>query len=116
MLCKTFVAVLVAILAIVSYTPVVEAHSWADCIDWKFSTPSKPDWRYGKCIGYARRYPLNKPFGSLDSAYPNRHYMQNRSNPNSALPCSNGKAGYEPGSMKPKAAQSALLMAASGVS
>ncbi|KAG0257591.1 hypothetical protein BG011_003871 [Mortierella polycephala] len=95
----TFLAV--ATLAVFSsYTPQAEAHSWAECIDWKFKNAKKPDWsdKGGVCKGYARRFPLNKTFGSLDSAWPSRHYQQVHNNPDSAVPCANRKAGVEPGS------------------
>ncbi|KAF9344684.1 hypothetical protein BGX26_004039 [Mortierella sp. AD094] len=102
---STFTFVVVAALAVFSTAPQAEAHSWADCIDWKFNT-KKVDWtdKGGKCLGYARRFPLkNKGFGKLDSADPNRHYQQVHKNPNSALPCSNGRAGEEPGSDETRA-------------
>ncbi|KAF9376957.1 hypothetical protein CPC16_012066 [Podila verticillata] len=81
---STFTFLAVAALAVFTTSPVVEAHSWADCIDWKFNNPKKPDWsdKGGKCQGYARRFPLGKAFGSLDSAYPNRHYQQNHAKKN----------------------------------
>ncbi|KAF9197136.1 hypothetical protein BGZ59_005701, partial [Podila verticillata] len=81
------------------------AHSWADCIDWRFNNPKKQDWsdKGGKCMGYARRFPTGKAFGSLDSADPSRHYQQVHKNPDSALPCSNRKAGVEPGSDETRA-------------
>ncbi|KAF9334867.1 hypothetical protein BG006_001337 [Podila minutissima] len=102
---STFTFLVVATLAVFTTTPVVEAHSWADCIDWKFNNPKKPDWsdKGGKCIGYARRFPVGKTFGSLDSAWPSRHYQQVRKNPDSALACSNRKAGAEPGSDETRA-------------
>ncbi|CAO3571820.1 unnamed protein product [Mortierella alpina] len=102
----SFTVLVVATLALfTSQAPQVEAHSWADCIDWKFNNPKKPDWsdKGGKCLGYARRFPLNKAFGSLDSADPSRHYQQVHNNPNSALPCSNRRAGAEPGSDETRA-------------
>jgi hypothetical protein len=103
---SSFTILVVATLAVFSsYTPQAEAHSWADCIDWKFKKSGKQDWsdKGGKCTGYARRYPLNKAFGSLDSAWPNRHYQQVHKNPSSALACSNRKAGAEPGSDETRA-------------
>ncbi|KAG0366558.1 hypothetical protein BC939DRAFT_442612 [Gamsiella multidivaricata] len=96
----TYTAILVSALAVFSsYTPQAEAHSWMDCVDWKFNNPSKPDWsdKGGKCVGYARRYPIGKPFASLDSADPSRHYQQ-AGNPNTALPCSDHKHGKDVGS------------------
>ncbi|KAF8969761.1 hypothetical protein BGZ46_010628 [Entomortierella lignicola] len=105
MVLKTsFTLIAIAALAVFSsHTPQVEAHSWADCINWKFKKPAKQgmeDWSdsNGSCQGYARRFPLSHAFGSLDNADPNRHYQQDRKDPNNALPCSNGKAGKEPGS------------------
>ncbi|KAF8939475.1 hypothetical protein EDD21DRAFT_371953 [Dissophora ornata] len=96
---SSFAFLVVATLAVFSsYTPQAEAHSWADCIDWKFKNTKTKNWKEGTCKGYARRYPLGKAFGSLDSADPNRHYQQVHSHPEKALPCSNGKAGAEPGS------------------
>ncbi|KAG0212350.1 hypothetical protein BGX28_006494 [Mortierella sp. GBA30] len=99
---STFTFLAVAALAVFTAAPQAEAHSWADCIDWRFKNPSakQQDWsdKGGKCMGYARRFPLGHAFGSLDNADPNRHYQQSHKNPNSALPCSNGKVGEEPGS------------------
>ncbi|KAF9407341.1 hypothetical protein BGZ94_002746 [Podila epigama] len=75
----------------------VEAHSWADCIDWRPKDPSNPKWGDddGECHGYARRYPLGKAFGSLDDD-PGRHYRQ-VADPKKAVPCSNKKDGIEKG-------------------
>ncbi|KAI1316312.1 hypothetical protein EDD11_010155 [Mortierella claussenii] len=56
----------------------------------------------GHCVGYARRFPLGHPFGTLDSANPSRHYQQ-AGNPNTALPCSDGKHGKDVGSDETKA-------------
>ncbi|KAF8969760.1 hypothetical protein BGZ46_010627 [Entomortierella lignicola] len=99
---KILIAVLVAALAILSssnLTPAVEAHSWMDCVNWKFNSNKKQDWsdKGGKCKGYARRFPVNKGFGTLDSADPSRHYQQ-AGNPNTALPCSDHKHGRDVGS------------------
>ncbi|KAF9089169.1 hypothetical protein BGX29_007604 [Mortierella sp. GBA35] len=98
MVLKTsFTFLVVAALAVLSsYTPQAEAHSWADCIDWRFNKPGKQDWSNngGKCMGYARRFPLGKGFGTLDSM--GRHYQQNRGNPDKALPCANHKEGHKP--------------------
>ncbi|KAK3808362.1 MAG: hypothetical protein J3Q66DRAFT_444331 [Benniella sp.] len=90
------VAIFVSALAIISsYIPQAEAHSWLDCLDWRFKKPGKVDWSAngGECMGYARRYPYKKPFGTLDSASPSRHYEQPRKNPDKAPPCSEGKGG-----------------------
>ncbi|KAI1316313.1 hypothetical protein EDD11_010156 [Mortierella claussenii] len=105
---SSFTFLVVATLAVFSsYTPQAEAHSWADCIDWRFNKNGSNDYsdKGGKCHGYARRYPLGKPFGSLDSADPSRHYQQTHRNPspNNAVACSNGHAGVEPGSDETKA-------------
>ncbi|KAF9571743.1 hypothetical protein BGW38_008588, partial [Lunasporangiospora selenospora] len=89
----TFAFLLLAALAVLaSYT---EAHSWADCIDWKFKNSKKQDWsdKGGRCTGYARRFPLNKRFASLDSDWPSRHHQQFRNNPTGSRPCSTGKKG-----------------------
>ncbi|KAF9941395.1 hypothetical protein BGZ65_003878 [Modicella reniformis] len=102
----TSAAILVSALAVFSsYTPQVEAHSWVDCVDWRFNKPGpNQDWsdKGGKCMGYARRFPLNKAFGSLDSANPSRHYQQ-AGNPNKALPCSDHKHGKDIGSNETRA-------------
>ncbi|KAF9897720.1 hypothetical protein BX616_005096 [Lobosporangium transversale] len=101
----SFTIVLIATLALfTSYTPQAEAHSWADCIDWKGAN-GRNDFKNGKCNGYARRFPTSKKysFGSLDSASPNRHYEQDHDNPNSALPCSDGKHGEETGANETRA-------------
>ncbi|KAF9315396.1 hypothetical protein BGZ91_005799 [Linnemannia elongata] len=75
-----------------------EAHSWADCVDWRFNDPAKPGWtdKHGKCHGWARQYPVNSGvrFGGLDSASPNRHYQQD---PDDFIPCSDKFHGNEPG-------------------
>ncbi|KAG0315890.1 hypothetical protein BGZ99_007190 [Dissophora globulifera] len=95
MLFRTTVIASVA-LAFVAST--VEAHSWADCVDWRFNDPKKPGFREsdGKCFGWARKYPVNSgvAFGGLDSYSPSRHYQQN---PADFTPCSDGKHGKEPG-------------------
>ncbi|KAF9547763.1 hypothetical protein EC957_007928 [Mortierella hygrophila] len=103
---SSFTTLVVATLAVFSsYTPQAKAHSWADCIDWKFNKAGNQDWsdQGGKCTGYARRFPLGKEFGSLDSAYPNRHYQQDRQNPSTALPCSNRIVGATRGSDETRA-------------
>ncbi|KAF9343694.1 hypothetical protein BGX26_005348 [Mortierella sp. AD094] len=86
---STFTFVVVATLAIFSSAPQAEAHSYADCIDFKFKNPKATQWKDGTCLGYARRFPLGKLFGSLDSNWPSRHFLQNRSSPNTDVPCSN---------------------------
>ncbi|KAF9092834.1 hypothetical protein BGX27_001715 [Mortierella sp. AM989] len=94
---STFTFVVVAALAVFTTAPQAEAHSWADCIDWKFNNYKKPSWNNngGKCRGYARRFPLGKAFGSLDSNWPSRHYEQNNRNPNSSPPCNTARNGNE---------------------
>ncbi|KAG0360928.1 hypothetical protein BG005_009527 [Podila minutissima] len=76
----------------------VDAHSWADCVDWRFNDPSKPSFAAngGKCVGWARQYPVNSgiKFAKLDSASPSRHYQQN---PSDFTPCSDGVHGRERG-------------------
>ncbi|KAI1318566.1 hypothetical protein EDD11_006256 [Mortierella claussenii] len=89
-----------SVLSLSSFGSVVEAHSWADCIDWKPKDPENPRWsdKDGHCEGYARRFPLNHAFGTLDSASPSRHYQQDHKNPDKAPPCSNGHWGKDKGS------------------
>ncbi|KAG0221801.1 hypothetical protein BGW41_006487 [Actinomortierella wolfii] len=102
---STFSALLVATLAVISTTPqTAEAHSWADCIDWKFNNPKKPEWsdKGGKCMGYARRYPLGKKFASLDSDWPSRHYWQSMKD---MTPCSDRKHGVEKGANEQRPAK-----------
>ncbi|KAF9431247.1 hypothetical protein BGZ94_005610 [Podila epigama] len=100
-LSKTSLAIIAASLVLL-LTQHVESHSYADCIDWRFSNPKNPSWsdKNGACFGYARRFPLkSKAFAKLDSDDPNRHYQQTHKNPDPAhaLACSNGKVGEEPG-------------------
>ncbi|KAF9089170.1 hypothetical protein BGX29_007603 [Mortierella sp. GBA35] len=98
--CTTYTAILATTLAVLSFsTPTVEAHSWAACIDWKFNkSGGKQDWtdKGGKCLGYARRYPLGKAFWSLDDMGPSRHYQQDHDDPDKARPCANHKDGQKP--------------------
>ncbi|KAF9935038.1 hypothetical protein FBU30_008531 [Linnemannia zychae] len=102
----TCTALLATALAVLSFsaTPAVEAHSWADCIDWRFNSKGSEDWtdKGGKCLGYARRFPVGKAFGSLDDADPSRHYQQ-AGNPNTALPCSDHRHGKDVGSDETRA-------------
>ncbi|KAF9901716.1 hypothetical protein EC991_005755 [Linnemannia zychae] len=89
---------LVATLAVFSsYTPQAEAHSWMDCVNWKPTNSKDKPWTNGKCLGYARRYPVGKRFASLDSSSPNRHYQQEEKNNKNEWACSNGEDGEEPG-------------------
>ncbi|KAG0034101.1 hypothetical protein BGZ82_005876 [Podila clonocystis] len=85
-----------ATLAIIS--TMVDAHSWADCVDWRPNDINKPSFAEngGKCVGWARQYPVNSGvrFGGLDSSSPNRHYQQDTKD---FTPCSDGVRGNEPG-------------------
>ncbi|KAG0328625.1 hypothetical protein BG004_002501 [Podila humilis] len=96
---KRTTTTLLAMVAMALLAAMVEAHSWADCVDWRFNDPKKPGWteRHGKCFGWARQYPAKSKvrFGGLDSASPNRHYQQN---PRDFTACSDGVHGEEPGS------------------
>ncbi|KAF9193279.1 hypothetical protein BGZ51_003800 [Haplosporangium sp. Z 767] len=101
---STLAVVFISSIALFSHlTPVAEAHSWADCIDWRFN--GKEDWsdKGGYCKGYARRYPVGKEFGSLDHASPSRHYQQDNDDPDRALPCSDRKHGKDKGSDETRA-------------
>ncbi|KAI1315833.1 hypothetical protein EDD11_000328 [Mortierella claussenii] len=98
MIARTTLCALAAALAIALLATVSEAHSWADCVDWRFNDPKKPGWTdaLGKCHGWARKFPVHskKRFGGLDSDSPNRHYQQN---PRDFTSCSDGHHGREPG-------------------
>jgi len=100
MLARSTLCALVAALALALLSTTTEAHSWADCVDWRFNNPNKPGWtdQLGKCFGYARQFPYKNgvKFGKLDSADPNRHYEQSHTKDPDA--CSNGHNGKEPGS------------------
>ncbi|KAG0256053.1 hypothetical protein BG011_004774 [Mortierella polycephala] len=93
---RTKFVILAAALAFL--VAMAEAHSWADCVDWRFKDPKKEGWstKDGECFGWARKFPVTSktPFGDLDSASPNRHYQQN---PKDFTSCSDGKHGREPG-------------------
>ncbi|KAF9095450.1 hypothetical protein BGX23_000503 [Mortierella sp. AD031] len=100
-LSKSTLAIFIASL-VVLLTQKAEAHSYADCIDWRFKDHKNPSWsdKNGACYGYARRFPINaKPFAKLDSDSPNRHYQQSHENPDPShsLACSDGLQGMEPG-------------------
>ncbi|KAG0234781.1 hypothetical protein BGW41_001004 [Actinomortierella wolfii] len=100
-LSKASLAVIAASILLL-LTSHAEAHSYADCIDWRFKNPKDKSWadKNGACFGYARRFPLKaKSFGKLDSDDPNRHYQQSHKNPkpDDAPACSNGRVGKEPG-------------------
>ncbi|KAG0243130.1 hypothetical protein BGW41_002770 [Actinomortierella wolfii] len=104
---SSFTAVAISTLALLGHLsnnpPTVQAHSWLDCVDWKFNNPGVKRWgdKYGECRGYARRYPINKEFGSLDSASPSRHYQQDHIK--DPLPCSDRRHGKDKGSDETKA-------------
>ncbi|KAG0037745.1 hypothetical protein BGZ82_001937 [Podila clonocystis] len=104
MFCKTSTCTLLVISAFALFTSTspADAHSWADCIDWKFKDPNNIAWGEddGECIGYARRFPLNKEFGSLDHANPGRHYQQDGDD---APACSDGEHGKDVGSDETRA-------------
>lgn len=95
---KTTLIALVATLAVALLATMTEAHSWADCVDWRFNDPKKPGWttNHGKCFAYARKFPYKSKtkFGDLDSSSPNRHYQQN---PKDFTSCSDRRHGREPG-------------------
>jgi len=104
MLFKSFSAASLAIIAsalILLLTPqATEAHSYVDCVDWRFTSTKNKSWsnKNGACFGYARRFPVGaKPFAKLDSDDPNRHYEQSNSKPMSSPACSNGRDGSSPG-------------------
>ncbi|KAG0336559.1 hypothetical protein BG004_008002 [Podila humilis] len=96
-----FRTTLIASATVALLASMVEAHSWADCVDWRFNDPKKPSWSEngGKCFGYARQYPVKSGvrFGGLDSYSPNRHYQQD---PDNFVACSDGVHGEEPGAVE----------------
>ncbi|KAF9315624.1 hypothetical protein BG003_002844 [Podila horticola] len=100
---KTSTCTLLVVLAVALFTSTTpaDAHSWAECIDWKFNNPGNEAWGDddGKCIGYARRFPLGKEFGTLDDANPARHYQQG----SDFTACSDRKHGKEKGSDETRA-------------
>lgn len=89
------------ILSILMLVPLVDAHSWADCVDWR-STTQPPNWSSsgGECFAWGRRYPVSNKiaFGDLDSASPNRHYFQSPLPAGTPYPCSDSIHGVDPGS------------------
>ncbi|KAI8361912.1 hypothetical protein B0O80DRAFT_89336 [Mortierella sp. GBAus27b] len=104
-----FICALAAALTITLLSTMAEAHSWADCVDWRFKDSKKQSYAdgAGRCHGWARRFPVNSKykFGQLDDASPNRHYDQgpiNRGNP----ACSDRKRGAEKGSDETRATSS----------
>ncbi|KAK9763303.1 hypothetical protein K7432_010153 [Basidiobolus ranarum] len=110
--------ILASMATIVMMPALNEAHSWVDCMDWRFNGGSQSfDDNAGSCAGYARRFPVKYSgsqispkyeFGSLDSVDPNRHYKQSEKNPDDWPACSTGKPykggeGEEVGSDETKA-------------
>ncbi|KAK9702423.1 hypothetical protein K7432_011248 [Basidiobolus ranarum] len=96
---KLLTMTLAGLVLFISY---IEAHSWVDCMDWRFKNAKKRsfDDNAGECRGFARRYLVKskggkftpaRPFGSQDSASPNRHYKQAEKRPNDWPACSTGK-------------------------
>ncbi|KAG0362001.1 hypothetical protein BC939DRAFT_501370 [Gamsiella multidivaricata] len=97
---STVAVVILSTLTLLSHlTAVTKAHSWADCVDWKFNNPSNPGWgdNDGVCQGYCRRFPMGHAFGTLDSDDPSRHYQQDHANPDTAPPCADGRHGKDVG-------------------
>ncbi|ORY07636.1 hypothetical protein K493DRAFT_332704 [Basidiobolus meristosporus CBS 931.73] len=91
-----------ALAALLVFVTLAEAHSWVDCMDWRFKNPSKKsfDDNAGDCYGFARRFPVKQKggkyigqyaFGSLDSTGASRHYKQNEKSPDTWPACSTGK-------------------------
>jgi len=76
----------------------VSGHSWADCVDWRF-TKGRVSWASndGQCFGWARRFPIHSgfAFGDLDHTNPNRHYWQNKLPKGEPFPCSDRIHGVE---------------------
>ncbi|KAG0011900.1 hypothetical protein BGZ81_001886 [Podila clonocystis] len=74
-----------------------EAHSYADCIDWRFNSKNKSlvD-SNGHCTGCPSLPSGCKNLYQADSDDPNRHYQQSHNDPDNASPCSNGCSGEEP--------------------
>ncbi|KAG0032647.1 hypothetical protein BGZ81_010372 [Podila clonocystis] len=99
---STCTLLVISAFALFTSTSPADAHSWADCIDWKFNDPNKKAWGDddGECMGYARRFPLGEEFGSLDHANPGRHYQQDG---DKAPACSDGVHGKEKASDETRA-------------
>ncbi|KAF9167502.1 hypothetical protein DFQ27_002330 [Actinomortierella ambigua] len=100
-LSKASLALIAASILLILTTP-TEAHSWADCVDWRFKNPKNKSWNdsNGACFGYARRFPVKaKPFADYDEDWPNRHYEQSHKSPSPdyAPACSDGKSGETDG-------------------
>ncbi|KAK9761940.1 hypothetical protein K7432_012774 [Basidiobolus ranarum] len=93
----------VALTALLVFVSLSEAHSWVDCLDWRFKNSKNKSYNdnAGECRGYARRFPVKygkngsvtpkKPFGTLDSDWPSRHYKQSEAHPDNWPACSTGK-------------------------
>ncbi|KAF9958872.1 hypothetical protein BGZ72_010766 [Mortierella alpina] len=93
-----FRTTLIASAALALVATMVESHSWADCVDWRFKDPAKKSFAAGAgtCHAWARQYPVNSnvAFGGLDSASPSRHYQQDTKD---FTACSDRVHGTEPG-------------------
>ncbi|KAK9688547.1 hypothetical protein K7432_014378 [Basidiobolus ranarum] len=94
--------VTVTVAAILLFVTLAEAHSWVDCMDWRFKHSKNRSFhdKDGDCYGFARRYLVKskggkftpaQAFGSQDSADPNRHYKQSEKHPDDWPACSTGK-------------------------
>ncbi|KAG9062129.1 hypothetical protein KI688_006461 [Linnemannia hyalina] len=98
-LAKTSLFALVAALTVALLATMTKAHSWADCVDWRFNDPKKPGWsnRDGKCFAYARKFPYKSgtKFGGRDSD--NNPHRQYRQDPKDFTSCSDGKKGLTVG-------------------
>ncbi|ORX79463.1 hypothetical protein K493DRAFT_412264 [Basidiobolus meristosporus CBS 931.73] len=91
----------IALAALLVFVALADAHSWVDCMDWRFKGSKKSfDDNAGECKGFARRFPVKQKggqyvgqyaFGSLDSTGASRHYKQNEKSPDSWPACSTGK-------------------------
>ncbi|KAG0202898.1 hypothetical protein BGX31_003506, partial [Mortierella sp. GBA43] len=95
----TFLCALIATVTIALTNSEVEAHSWADCVDWRSTNDGKPNMfaaKGGTCHGWARRYPIKPkfPFGLMDKD--SRHYNQGALSKHNPA-CSNTKQGDEKG-------------------
>ncbi|KAI7820620.1 hypothetical protein BC939DRAFT_457191 [Gamsiella multidivaricata] len=99
-----FRTTVIASAALALLASMAEAHSWADCVDWRFNNPDKPGYKEsdGKCFGWGRQYYVNRkvPFAGRDSVSPIRHFQQYHDSKQNANPCSNGHNGAESGSIE----------------
>ncbi|KAF9970838.1 hypothetical protein BGZ73_006382 [Actinomortierella ambigua] len=94
-LSKASVALIAASILLL-LTSHAEAHSWLDCVDWRFKNSKNKSWAdsNGVCHGFARRFAVKaRPFAKYDSDWPSRHYEQSHSNPDNSPACSPGKNG-----------------------